>query len=263
MSFSTLFDPSSLVATLQYYASQFPAHGFPSEDIVRSYVASHPSIEPVLKWSASPLLATMALSRAIHGGKRAQLAFMALAAGSMVCFVALLWEARVGALGDEASMILTVMSSIAWAAVPALLLFRVNTDNLVTYVIAALTGSGGGFYYLVQHASKPLDEVASTAAATLAAAGVVAWSRQTGLWRMVLMAGAWAMIIVPQYAVHDGDALLMDMARLGALIVALLLATTGIDADRDDKDERDELKGSFGDRKPANSNEADDQQEAA
>ncbi|KAA0069979.1 hypothetical protein [Tardiphaga sp. P9-11] len=230
---------------------------------MRSYIASHPSIETVLKWSASPLLATMALARAIHGGKRAQLAFMALAAGSMVCFVALLWETRRGMLGDEVSMILTVMSSIAWAAVPVLLLFRVNTDNLVTYAIAALTGSGGGFYYLVQHASKPLDEVASTAAATLAAAGVVAWSRQTGLWRMALMAGAWAMIIVPQYAVHDGDAVLMDMARFGALIVALLLVTTGIDADKDDKDERDELKGSVSDSKPANSNVVDDLQEAA
>lgn len=105
----------------------------------------------------------------------------------------------------------------------------------------------------MQHASKPLDKVASTAAATLAAAGVVAWSRQTGLWRMALMAGAWAMVIVPQYAVHNGDALLMDMARLGAVIVALLLATTAIDDDNDDKHERYELKDMVGENKPANS----------
>lgn len=92
------------------------------------------------------MLATIALSRAIHGGKRAQLAFMALAAGSMVCFIALLWETRVGMLGDDASMILTVMSSIAWVAVTVLLLFRVNPDNLATYVNATLSGTRGGFY---------------------------------------------------------------------------------------------------------------------
>lgn len=53
-------------------------------DDVRGYAAAHPSIDAVLGWSASPMLATMALSRAFHGGKRAQLAFIALTASSPV-----------------------------------------------------------------------------------------------------------------------------------------------------------------------------------
>lgn len=50
MSFSTLFDPNTLLATFQYYYSQIPAYDIPTVDDVRSYVASHPSIESTLKW---------------------------------------------------------------------------------------------------------------------------------------------------------------------------------------------------------------------
>jgi hypothetical protein len=253
MSFSTFFDLNTLIPTLQQYS--------PTVDELRAaHATAHPSIEPILKWAASPALAAMALARAIHGGKRAQLGFIALAAGSMTCFFALLWETRMGSVGDDTSTILSFMSSIAWAAVPVLLLFRVNPDNLLAYVFAALSSTTSGVYILVQHASKPLDEVASTAASTLAAAAVVAWTRQTGFWRMIFMAGAWAMIVVPQYGFHGGDALQMDMARFGALLVAFILATAGID---DDKDNRDEIKISADQDKPANSNQADDQREAA